>query len=122
VAVQAEPRRRLPPEIFELPVEKLREGWYTDAYFNHTRATLLADGRYPRVVMQIFQKRDAYLGGMDEAIAILKLAADWDALSVGSSLIRGANDCTADIVLTDGRESAKVVRSFRPNPRLERVE
>jgi nicotinate phosphoribosyltransferase len=82
VAVQAQPRRRLPPEIFELPLEKLREGWYTDAYFNHTRATLLGDGRHPRVVMQIFQKRDAYLGGMDEAIAILKLAADWDALSV----------------------------------------
>ncbi len=82
MAVQAEARRRLPPEIFELPVEKLREGWYTDAYFNHARATLLADGRHPRVVMQVFQKQDAYLGGMDEAIAILKLAADWDALAV----------------------------------------
>jgi nicotinate phosphoribosyltransferase len=45
-----------------------------------------------------------------------------DAYGVGSSLIRGANDFTADIVLTDGRESAKVGRSFRPNPRLERVE
>ena len=31
-----------PPEVFELPVEKMREGYYTDAYFNHTRATLLA--------------------------------------------------------------------------------
>ena len=29
--------RRLPPEIFDLPVEKMREGYYTDAYFNHTR-------------------------------------------------------------------------------------
>jgi nicotinate phosphoribosyltransferase len=82
VAVQAQPRRRLPPEIFELPVEKLREGWYSDAYFNHARATLLADGRHPRVLMQIFQKESAYLGGMDEAIAILRLAADWDALTV----------------------------------------
>ena len=26
--------------------------------------------------MQVFQKNDAYLGGMDEAIAILKLCAD----------------------------------------------
>ena len=33
---------RLPPEIFDLPVEKMREGYYTDAYFNHTRETLLA--------------------------------------------------------------------------------
>jgi nicotinate phosphoribosyltransferase len=69
-------RRRLDPEVFDLPVEKMRAGWYTDAYFNHTRATLLEDGRRPNVVMQVFQKRDAYLGGMDEAIAILKLCAD----------------------------------------------
>ena len=66
---------RLPPEIFDLPVEKMREGYYTDAYFNHTRAALLADGRHPRVVMQVFQKKRAVLGGMDEAIAILKLCA-----------------------------------------------
>jgi nicotinate phosphoribosyltransferase len=76
-------RKRLPPEVFDLPVEKMREGYYTDAYFNHTRETLLADGRHPRVVMQVFQKREAYLGGMDEAIAILKLCShDWDALTV----------------------------------------
>jgi nicotinate phosphoribosyltransferase len=75
--------RRLPPEIFDLPVEKMREGYYTDAYFNHTRSALLADGRHPRVVMQVFQKHTAVLGGMDEAIAILKLCADdWDALTV----------------------------------------
>ena len=76
-------RKRLPPEIFELPVEKMREGYYTDAYFNHARATLLEDARRPRVVMQVFQKHDSYLGGMDEAIAILKLCAqDWDELTV----------------------------------------
>jgi nicotinate phosphoribosyltransferase len=69
-------RRRLDPAIFDLPVEKMREGWYTDAYFNHTRGTLLQDGRHPHVVLQVFQKRHAYLGGMDEAIAILKLCAD----------------------------------------------
>src|SRR5438034_2185935 len=77
------PEKRLPPEIFELPVEKMREGYYTDAYFNHARATLLEDGRRPRVVMQVFQKHEAYLGGMDEAIAILKLCSeDWDELTV----------------------------------------
>ena len=66
-------RERLPPEVFELPVEKIREGYYTDAYFNHTRSSLLADGRHPRVLMQVFQKNEAVLGGMDEAIAILRL-------------------------------------------------
>jgi nicotinate phosphoribosyltransferase len=44
-----------------------------------------------------------------------------DAYGLGSSLIRGANDFTADVVLTDGRPSAKVGRRYRPNPRLELV-
>ena len=75
--------RRLPPEIFELPVEKMREGYYTDAYFNHTRQVLGRDGRHPRVVMQVFQKKHSCLGGIDEAIAILKLCAeDWESLTV----------------------------------------
>jgi nicotinate phosphoribosyltransferase len=76
-------RLRLDPEVFDLPVEKMREGYYTDQYFNHTRAALLEDGRHPRVVMQVFQKHNAYLGGMDEAIAILKLCSDdWEGLTV----------------------------------------
>jgi nicotinate phosphoribosyltransferase len=76
-------RKRLEPSVFDLPVEKMRAGYYTDAYFNHARAALLRDGRRPHVVMQVFQKNHAYLGGMDEAIAILKLCADdWDALEV----------------------------------------
>ncbi len=76
-------RKRLDPSVFDLPVEKMRAGYYTDAYFNHTREVLLRDGRHPKVLMQVFQKKHAYLGGMDEAIAILKLCADdWDALRV----------------------------------------
>jgi nicotinate phosphoribosyltransferase len=76
-------RKRLDPEVFDLPVEKMRAGWYSDAYFNHARAALLRDGRRPHVLMQVFQKKSSYLGGMDEALAILKLCADdWDALTV----------------------------------------
>jgi nicotinate phosphoribosyltransferase len=76
-------RRRLPPEIFGLSVERMREGYYSDAYFNYARAALLDDGRHPRVVMQVFQRNRAVLGGMDEAIAILKLCSDdWGALTV----------------------------------------
>jgi nicotinate phosphoribosyltransferase len=83
LAVEQRTRDRLPPEIFDLPVEKMREGYYADAYFNHARATLLQDDRRPRVVMQVFQKKSAWLGGMDEAIAILKLCSyDWDELTV----------------------------------------
>jgi nicotinate phosphoribosyltransferase len=44
-----------------------------------------------------------------------------DSYGVGSALLRGENDFTADIVLTDGLPSAKVGRSYRPNPRLELV-
>jgi nicotinate phosphoribosyltransferase len=78
-----EARQRLDPEVFELPVEKMRDGYYTDAYFNHTRDTLLRDGRHPRVVMQVFQRNHAMLGGTDEAIAVLKLCSDdWSALTV----------------------------------------
>jgi nicotinate phosphoribosyltransferase len=61
----------------------MRAGYYADAYFNHARETLLADDLRPHVVMQVFQKSSAWLGGMDEAIAILKLCShDWEALTV----------------------------------------
>ncbi|HEX9106496.1 MAG TPA: hypothetical protein VF832_04700, partial [Longimicrobiales bacterium] len=63
---------RLSPEIFQLPVGRMREGYYSDKYFVFTRDVLLADGHDPHVTMQVFQKKKAYLGGMDEVIAILK--------------------------------------------------
>jgi nicotinate phosphoribosyltransferase len=50
-----------------------------------------------------------------------RLGVPVDAYGIGSSLIRGQNDFTADIVMTDGRPSAKVGRRYRPNPRLELV-
>lgn len=69
------PRDRLPPETFRLPITRLREGYYTDAYFNYTKELLEAQERHPRVLMQVFQKRDSLLGGVDEAIAVLKAGA-----------------------------------------------
>jgi nicotinate phosphoribosyltransferase len=63
---------RLPPETFRLPVARMREGYYTDQYFNLTRDLLEAEDRHPRVLMQVFQKEDSILGGIDEAVAILK--------------------------------------------------
>jgi nicotinate phosphoribosyltransferase len=50
------------------------------------------------------------------------LGAPVDAYGVGSSLVRGANDFTADVVRLDGRPAAKAGRRWRPNPRLEPVE
>jgi nicotinate phosphoribosyltransferase len=65
--------QRLDPAIFQLPVEKMRDGYYTDKYFLYARDVLLAEGDRSTVTMQVFQKRAAYLGGVDEAIAILRL-------------------------------------------------
>jgi nicotinate phosphoribosyltransferase len=84
---------RLAPEVFRLPVERIREGYYSDAYFNYTKALLEAEDRHPRVVMQVFQRKESILGGIDEAIAVLKTCAGrrraeggwergWDALEV----------------------------------------
>jgi nicotinate phosphoribosyltransferase len=67
------PARRLDPEIFQLPVERMRDGHYTDKYFLYTRDVLLADGHRPDVTLQVFQKKEAWLGGIDEALAILRL-------------------------------------------------
>jgi nicotinate phosphoribosyltransferase len=85
-------RTRLDPSVFRLPVERIREGYYSDAYFNFTKQLLEERGTCPRVTMQVFQKGSSILGGIDEAIAILKLcsgrhsdgawADGWDQLEV----------------------------------------
>ena len=78
------PRRpRLDPAIFNLPVARMREGYYSDKYFVRAREVLLQDHHRPRVTMQVFGKAHADLGGADEAIAILKLCAEsWSELEV----------------------------------------
>src|SRR3954468_18415953 len=84
---------RLAPDIFRLPVGRIRTGYYSDAYFNYTKTLLEAEDRHPRVVMQVFQRKESILGGIDEAIAVLKTSAGsrrpdgswepgWDALEV----------------------------------------
>ena len=61
----------------------MRDGYYSDKYFVRAREILLADGYRPRVTMQVFGKSHAFLGGVDEAIAILKLCAiEWPELKV----------------------------------------
>ena len=58
---------------------------------------------------------------IDKIIEFEEKGVPVDAYGVGSSLIRGSNDFTADIVLTDGRPSAKIGRTYKPNARLELV-
>jgi nicotinate phosphoribosyltransferase len=60
--------------------------------------------------------------GVDRIRAFEEAGVPVDAYGVGSSLVRGSNDFTADVVMVDGRPCAKVGREHRPNPRLERVD
>ncbi|MBV9471534.1 MAG: quinolinate phosphoribosyl transferase [Solirubrobacterales bacterium] len=100
---------RLDPAIFRLPVERIRAGYYSDAYFVHTKTLLEAEGHHPRVTMQVFQKHDSVLGGIDEAIAILRTcsghAADggwvpgWNQLEV-QALREGDRIAPRETVLT----------------------
>jgi nicotinate phosphoribosyltransferase len=91
--------KRLPPEVFRIDAERMRRGWYTDAYFSNAALILRTlaekgyrfEGQYPVlqtpdvnphavdvgnivVEMQCFTKRKPFsiAAGTDEAIAILK--------------------------------------------------
>ncbi|TVP47556.1 MAG: nicotinate phosphoribosyltransferase [Gemmatimonadales bacterium] len=79
------PERRDADE-FDLPVQRIRAGHYSDRYFVRAREILEAEGRDPVVTMQFFQKRDAVLAGTDEALAILRRCLshgfDWKHLEV----------------------------------------
>ena len=65
-------RTRLDPATFALPVEKMRDGYYSDAYFTFTRDVMELDDHRPDVLMQVFQRERSVLGGIDEALAILE--------------------------------------------------
>jgi len=78
MTTEAVGRTRLDPEIFRLPVERIRRGYYSDAYFVYTKEVLELENHHPRVTMQVFQKQDSVLGGIDEAIAILRRCAGYE--------------------------------------------
>jgi nicotinate phosphoribosyltransferase len=69
---------RLDPQIFRLPVDRIRSGYYSDAYFVYTKQLLEEENHHPHVTMQVFQKQASRLGGIDEAIAVLKLCSGHD--------------------------------------------
>ena len=82
MAVEHEPRRA-PPDLRSSTSRSRRCGRATTPTpTSTTRARRCSRTAAIRAcVMQVFQKQQAVLGGMDEAIAILKLCShDWDAL------------------------------------------
>ena len=103
-------KQRLDPAIFHLPVEKMREGYYSDKYFVRARDLLRKDRHRPRVTMQVFGKAHASLGGIDEAIAILKLCAErWDELVVHALYDGEAIEPWETVLLIEGPYDAFAV-------------
>jgi nicotinate phosphoribosyltransferase len=83
-------------------VEKVRAGLDRAG---HERVKIVASGGFDAERIHDFEQ----------------LGVPVDAYGVGSSLLRGQNDFTADVVLVEGRPCAKAGRSYTPSPRLERV-
>ncbi len=69
-------KQRLPMEKFNLPVNEIRKGFYSDSYFVRSKNILEKDHYNPHVIMQVFQRQKAVLCGVDQAVAILKTCAD----------------------------------------------
>ena len=91
-----------PTGVNERLVRKVRDALDGDGF---ERVKIVASGGFTVEKIRAFERRGVPV----------------DAYGVGSSLIRGANDFTADVVLTDGRPSGKFGRRYRENPRLELV-
>ncbi len=72
-----EKRKRLPIETFDMPVQDFRRGYYSAVYFWREKRILEEMNYGKKVVMQVFQKNNAVLCGIDEAIAVLKLCSGY---------------------------------------------
>lgn len=67
--------KRLSPDSFDFPVKKIKNGFYSDIYFLRTREIFAKSGINPHVTVQIFQRDNAMLCGIDETIALIKKCA-----------------------------------------------
>ncbi len=67
--------KRLDSFVFDLPVNELRRGYRSDIYFWREKRALEEHGIEPEVVMQVFQKKNAVICGIDESLAVLKVAS-----------------------------------------------
>ena len=74
--MSARRRKRLDPSVFQLPVERLRAGEFSDQYMAMAASVLKTARRNPRVRMQVTAKHGGWISGIDETIAILKLCVD----------------------------------------------
>jgi nicotinate phosphoribosyltransferase len=70
-------KERLPVDKFDIPIHKIRRGYYSAVYFWREKMILEKLEYAKKVLMQIFQKNQAVLCGTDEATAILKLCSGY---------------------------------------------
>ena len=76
-------RKRIDPAAFQLPVDRIRQGEYSDRGAALAADILRAAKKSPHVLLQLTAKQSGWLSGIDEAIAILKCGVEnWSALTV----------------------------------------
>ncbi|MGH9226363.1 MAG: quinolinate phosphoribosyl transferase [Acidimicrobiales bacterium] len=68
-------RPRLGAEVFELPVPEIRIGYRSAVYFSRAKEILEAERPTAEATIQIFQRADSVLCGIDEALAVLRVGA-----------------------------------------------
>src|SRR4051812_28298269 len=102
-ALQNEPNQEAHRGVTPLLAQRVRRALDTEGY-EHVR--IVVSGGFNPAKITAFEAAGAPV----------------DAYGVGSSLLRGSNDYTADVVRVDGRAVAKVGRRENPNARLSRVE
>ncbi len=70
-------KKRLDPKVFKVPIDRIRNGYYSDIYFLRYVEVLKKDNRHPWVLYQFFPRRDCVVVGIDEALAILRFATGY---------------------------------------------
>jgi nicotinate phosphoribosyltransferase len=65
-------KTRLNPQVFKVPIDKIRAGYYSDKYFLRVSQILRNEQYNPNVLYQFFVRKPAVVVGLDEAMAILQ--------------------------------------------------
>src|SRR5215207_11720909 len=97
-------RKRLDTASFELPADELRRGGFSHPTAVWARDVLVADGRSPLVTVQFASEQSGLLGGIDEAVAVLKVGVeDWTQLSVHALYDGDRIEADETVMTVDGR-------------------
>ncbi|GAB4309990.1 nicotinate phosphoribosyltransferase [Pseudothermotoga elfii] len=104
-------KKRLDPKVFKVPIDRIRNDYYSDIYFSRYVEVLKKDNRHPRVLYQFFPRKDCTVVGIDEALAILRFATGYykdeekakqifqEILSLDKAIQAASVDMRTDIVL-----------------------